>query len=455
MRRAANRANSSSRGRALTPAIILSLLSSGCVRYLEVGQFSERATDEGGVAGADAGLDASTAALRCGPLPTPTGPTIQVNPSMTRELSTIVREAAAGTTILLEDGTYALPSDGRMRFLRPGVTLRSQSGNATAVIIDGGHQVAELISIHANRVTIADLTLRRATAHLVHVYPTDSNVTDTQLHNLRLFDAQEQFVKINPDASRTRFVDRGSVSCSEFLLSPAGRDQVKTEPTPCYTGGVDVISGRDWTVRDNRFEGIHCTNGSPAEHAVHIWQGSRDSLVERNLIIDCARGIGFGLGEDNPSRDYSDQPHAGLSPLGHVDGIIRNNIIHASHQALPWFDTGIDLAQARGAIVAHNTIASTATYSSIDYRFANTSVRLQNNITWRITRRDGAQAQLVTNLENADPSWFVDAESVDYRLLSTATAALGQATPLAEVDADITGQPRDDPPDIGAHEGAF
>lgn len=75
---------------------------------------------------------------------------------------------------------------------------------------------------------------------------------------------------------------------------------------------------------------IYCEQGGVAEHAVHFWNGARDTIVERNAIVDCARGVGFGLGEtgNGNDRQYADDPYHGMY-IGHYDGVIRNNFIAA------------------------------------------------------------------------------------------------------------------------------
>jgi hypothetical protein len=70
-----------------------------------------------------------------------------------------VDSAAAETTILLADGTYALDG-GYLRFEVAGVTLRSASRNREAVVLDGNYLTTEIIQIVASGVTVADLTLR-------------------------------------------------------------------------------------------------------------------------------------------------------------------------------------------------------------------------------------------------------------------------------------------------------
>jgi hypothetical protein len=136
---------------------------------------------------------------------------------------------------------------------------------------------------------------------------------------------------------------------------------------------------------------------------VHFWTGSRDTLVERNTIVDCARGIGFGLGERTDwARRYPDQ--AGQGYVGHYGGLIRNNLVVATR---PGMDTGIGLEQASGARVYHNTVyagpGATGYFSSLDYRFPNTFADLRNNLVTRITARNGATAQLARHVEWCRP----------------------------------------------------
>jgi hypothetical protein len=55
----------------------------------------------------------------------------------------------------------------------------------------------ELIS-SASNVVIADLTLREAYDHPIHVSGNPAPITGTLLHNLRLVDPGQQAIKINP-----------------------------------------------------------------------------------------------------------------------------------------------------------------------------------------------------------------------------------------------------------------
>lgn len=389
----------------------------------------------------------------CAPLAVSAGPTVTVGPGQAATLPAVVESAAAGTTILLRNGTYRLEGRG-LWFRRPGVTLRSVSGDASTVTLDGGYRTNETVAISASDVTIAHMTITRAVDHLVHVYPSGDAVRGARLYGLRLVDGGEQFVKVNPNAGRTRFVDEGRVECSIFALTDAGRPHVETQGgTSCYTGGIDIHGGRGWTVRLNRFEDIFCRTGRMAEHAVHVWTGSRDTVVENNTIINCARGIGFGLGPSGPGRRYPDDPAEAGRYAGHRGGLIRNNVIYAD---VPEYDTGIGLEQAEDVRVFHNTVfatgRATGAFSSIDARFANTRAEIRNNLVNNITTRGGAAIVSSHNLDQATADLFIDAAAGDFHLRATAVAAIDRGLVVADAGVDLDGQPHGDRPDIGADE---
>ncbi len=398
----------------------------------------------------------------CAELPAPTGNVIEVNVDQADELPGIVREAPAGTTILLADGTYRMTggseAERRIQIVSDGVTLRGASGDRDAVVIDGEYETQEVITVVASDVTIAHLSVERAIDHLIHVTGApDGDTTGIVLHDLHLVDGGEQFVKINTSgATPNTYTDDGTVSCSLFEMTDAGRPHVVPDPGGCYTGGIDGHQAQGWVVRDNAFVGIHCENGSLAEHAIHFWTASRDTLVERNTIIDCARGIGFGLGDGggaDPDCDYAANPYPGVGYVGHYDGTIRNNVI-AITPGFEFFDTGIELEQALGARVLNNTVIHPDTaFASISHRFANSVVTLENNLVRTIRARDGSTATGNSNLEGASDALFADVAGHDLHLVSGATSAIDQGVVLPDVSDDIDGEPRaDGKPDIGADE---
>lgn len=394
---------------------------------------------------------------RCAPLPAASGEVIMVTPAQADDLPDIVARAASGATILLADGTYRSSRDGegsrRLNFRTPGVTLRSASGNAGAVIIDGEYKTKEIINISADDVTIAEVTIMHAEDHLIHATGNGAeHIVGVKLHGLRLWDAGEQFIKVN-GSGQGGFVDDGELTCSFFELTDAGRPNIERAGGGCYTGGIDTHSAQGWHVADNHFKDIYCAGEGLAEHAVHFWRNSRDTVVERNIIENCARGIGFGLNPALDRRSYDDNPYPGVGLIEHIDGVIQNNMIFAD---IPFYDTGIELQHARGTRVDHNTVMSTPSatgfFSSIDYRFEVTQVTLRNNIARRITSRNGGNATLGSNIEAPDASLFVDLASGDLHLAASASQAIDKATTIQDVTDDFEGDPRQGARDIGADE---
>ena len=387
----------------------------------------------------------------CGALPAAPGAVVEVTPEQVGSLQGILDQARAGDTIQLADGLYSLPQT--LVFRNSGVILRSKSGNRQDVVLDGRYAIGDVLLVQKSDVTIADLTLTRSHWHLVHVVPGEGSSSGTTLHNLRGVDGGEQFVKVNPDGAQ--YADNGIVRCSSFELTDVGRTFIRNS---CYTGGVDIYQGRGWQIYGNTFSGFWCASGISG-HAILAWNGSRDTLADRNIIINSARGIGLGLGSV-PGRTYDDAPCGGVANVDHYGGVITNNFVVANDPRLQTsgagFDTGIGLEQSCATSVLHNTVVSTAPphSSSIEWRFANTSATVANNlVTHTLLSRDEGRASLAGNVANAPLGLFVDVSTGNLHLLPSATIAIDKAVVLPvplvlDIDADARGVAAD----VGADE---
>jgi len=382
-------------------------------------------------------------------------------------LRSVVSAAKEGDTVLLEDGVYTLPQAQEGHYTgiyitTPNITLRSVSGSPEAVTIDAAYRglggQSGAITIDAPGVVVANIGVHRSIFHLVHLW---SNAHDTILHNLELVDGGQQFIK---SSSGDGEIDGVQVSCSNFQMTAEGRDNVwgygsQGGNTACYTGGIDTHDSTNWTVRDNRFEGIYCNAGGverPAhgmhpemrgnmtytgglsEHAIHMWDSTEGSghTLTRNRILNCARGIGLGF----VNKVYG--------------STITNNMVFSSFPGGGGHDVGISVERANDTIVAHNTVylSDPKSYGSgIEYRWSETSgLTMHANISNRkIRERDGAQAALSDNIaEDAPSEWFVDAASGDLHLAQC--AGPGSIAPHPEVELDVDGEPREDPTSPGA-----
>jgi hypothetical protein len=397
----------------------------------------------------------------CPALGSPAGTTVTVGTA--EQIYDAVNTVSPGTTILVMDGTYNLGSSGLYLWIdTPGLTLRSASGDREAVILDDDYSGSEIITVAASTVTIADLTIKRAGTHPIHVVSTDDGDTlNTLIYDVHIIDPGQQAIKINPNAAKTHFTDNGTVACSTIELTDAGRAKVLAINASCYTGGVDGHWSRGWVIRDNVIKGFWCETGL-SEHGVHFWTGSRDTVVERNEFVDNARAVGFGLGEDDTGRTYADNPCSQAEgSVGHYGGMIRNNFVFANRPELYasqyGVDGGIAFAQACGARALHNTLAFTsAPFAAIEWRFANSKVDVINNLTTHYLMDRGGSANLSGNLTLQSLSMFADGPRGDLHLDADADEAIDQAMEVAAglCDDDIDGQTRPigTAADIGADE---
>jgi hypothetical protein len=270
---------------------------------------------------------------------------------------------------------------------------------------------------------------------------TDSSDTNNaQLINLRIIDPGQQAIKINRNGAQTHTTRNGLIRGCRIELTATGRNYVwNHNNSSCYTGGVDGHGAIDWQVEDNRIEGFWCSGGL-SEHGIHFWSGSADTLVQRNLILDCDRGIGFGLGSS-----------------GHLRGIIRNNMIwHGPDHGCS--DVGIGLESATDAQVYNNTVFHEHPYpNAIEYRFAaSNGLLIANNLSnRRIVSRDGGTTTLLShNITTASAGWFVDPVTGNLHLNGPISGVTDTALSLSGIsdDFDKEARPIGTGTDIGADE---
>ncbi len=395
-----------------------------------------------------AALAAPHPSAQCPALPPPTGRVVRV--ASEAELQAAVGALTSGTTVLVADGTYDLGNTLHLYGGLRDVTIRGESGERSAVVLRGqgmasanyGNVPHGILVSGAVNVTIADLTIRDVYYHAVQVQG-EAGATGLTLYNVHLLDAGEQLVKGSTGDGRGLHADSGTVACSLLEYTDRARSD--------YTNGVDVLAAADWTIRDNTFRRIRAPAGQLAGPAVLMWRNSLDTIVERNLFIDCDRAIALGLAPPDPARQRD-----GETTYDHQGGVVRNNMIYRSAPAATG-DVGITVNYARDFKLLHNTVIQNHTYppAAIEYRFGASNGEIRFNLTdGPIQRRDGADAVLEGNLTNAPGTWFVAPRLGDLHLLPAALPALDAARTLAEVPDDFDGQPRPiaSAPDIGADE---
>src|SRR5690606_10905114 len=185
------------------------------------------------------------------------------------------------------------------------------------------------------------------------------DVNDTIIDTVRLIDQGGEFVVIRGDETGAWYPDGGELRCSSLKLTDQGRKKVVGM---CDTGGVKLHHGRDWTVRDNHFEGFWCPFGESG-WGVEVSEGARDVVIERNTVQDTVKGIAMGLGPLITARAWDDAPCEG-APLHTVGVVARNNIVFTRDDDIfqtAEFKPQVGLAIENGCETSalHNTIYST------------------------------------------------------------------------------------------------
>jgi hypothetical protein len=347
-------------------------------------------------------------------------------------------ERGGNVLVLLADGRYRLART--LELSAPGIALVGASGRREAVAIEGDAmredaRIGNLVRIAAPGARLEHLTLQTAGRHLVQVAG-ESQAHAPLLRDCVLRDAFEQLLKVSRDPARpAAFCDGGLVEGCLFEYSAGVAPQ-------WYVGGIDAHGARRWVVRANVFRHVASPGGRIAQHAIHFWATSADVVVERNVIVDCDRGIGFGLGPGE---------HAARG------GLVRNNVVHHRDTGHRFADAGIVIEGSPDVSVLHNTVLQAHRHrAAIEYRFpATRGGRIAGNLTNRpIVSRDGGDAEVVGNFTRAAPSMFRLCEPGDLRLAGPVPEVVDRGVWMPDVPDDIDGaaRPAGAAPDLGAHE---
>jgi hypothetical protein len=130
--------------------------------------------------------------------------------------------------------------------------------------------------------------------------------------------------------------------------------------------------------------------------------------------------------------------------------MIRNNFVQTTR------DVGIGLENVLGVDVYNNSLYTENYANSIEYRFSGTSGgEIINNLAnGAIVSRDGGSATLASNVASAESSWFMDADSGDLHLTSSASGVVDAGQTVSDVtdDYDSEERPSGSAYDIGGDE---
>lgn len=304
---------------------------------------------------------------RVEPLAAPTGDVLHV--STVEELFEAARQVTAGGTIVLADGHYRMPR--YFEITTDGVTLRSDSGNRHAVVLDGaGSRHGELLGISGcDGVTIADITIQNVKFNGIKIN-SDRGAQRVTVHNCVLHNIWQRGIKapgIPDDNQRLRPRDCRIQGCLFYNDRPKqfaddGTDTPETFDGN-YIGGIDVKNTTDWVITDNVFLGIQGRTRE-GRGCVYISENGRGCVIERNVFLNCDIAIALG----NPSLEYSEH-HA-------VNCVARNNFIADCPE------TGILACFTRDCVIEGNTIHDPESPRGrlIWVQNANAGLRVERNL---------------------------------------------------------------------------
>jgi len=362
------------------------------------------------------------------------------NVSTPAELHFACEQTRPGDEIVIAPGTYQLT--GTLTVHTSNLIIRGATGNRDDVVILGsGMNSADgartAIEIYTFYVTIKDLTVSECYWHGIHF---QNNANLARVSNVCTLNIGEHHMK------GVRYTSSGVLEHCLFLQTKVRENDGVARPDN-YLGGPDFLGARSWVIRDNMAMNINAAQPGLGDPGIFLWQEIIDCVTERNVIINCNKGIGYG----NPSA----------GTLYHAEGgIIRSNFIVRGN------DIGLELCYTKNVKVYNNTI-----YSENDNYFRslhildNTTIPTVNlDLRYNIIRGrilDNTRAGGWTSTgdivgSTATPDWFVDPLNGDLHLTALATPAIDAAAPLIEVQQDADGDPRPTAAqsDVGADEYA-
>lgn len=371
-------------------------------------------------------------------------------------LVSAVENASDGDVIeIVWPGVYTLPNT--LVAAVPNLTIRgSADAVPTDIIIRGRGMTQQTTAVphgiysQQPGLYIKNLTLEQFYQHAITF---GSGASNPIFEDLILQDCGQQFIKASVWPSA---IDNGQVLGCVFQFT-AGRPIQDQGSGYFYSGFIDVHRGGNWVVRGNTAREITPTQAeidsigaapyNPWSPAFYFWNGSSNTIIERNVFHNCARSVSLGLIDRLTASGFND----------HTGGIVRNNLIaidsgRLSAAQIADSDSPINLWDCPGGEALHNTILTNGQMNDAIQGRWSLGLEISSNLTDNSIRmRDGATYSGSNNSLDAIPSWFVDPATANLRLSATGFSAVGSATRLPDCLYDVDGVLRNSPTKIGAH----
>ncbi|MDB6039375.1 MAG: hypothetical protein JWM99_3216, partial [Verrucomicrobiales bacterium] len=374
-------------------------------------------------------------------LPLPSGRVIRV--STAEQIISAAEEMTPGSTLIIEPGIYRLARP-LVLSQRHEITIRSSSGDPASVTLQGrgwdqGDDHDDILHIaDCDGVRIAGLTFEDCRSYGIKV-EAERGPKNVQIYNCRFRNMGTRAIKGSAGQDPNVHAARGSIRFCDFENTKI--PQANWLFNGDYIAAIDMMALEDWVISDNKFRNINGRNGG-GRAAIFIWVRSRRIVVERNIILNCDRGISFG----NPGQSTANGAGERLTYVS--NGIIRNNMVAGGA------DCGIELWYVDGIKVCHNSIWRPEQNWNRGIRLGagTTHTEIIDNLVHGRIQNEGGNAQINHNLAQRLEGYFRDPSSGDLALNAQASAAIGQASVLNDVPRDIRGRLRKNRPDLGAWE---
>lgn len=377
--------------------------------------------------------------FRSPPLPPPTGAIQRIADAA--QLRAAIENVADDTTFLIADGEYQVD---RLIYLRGkrNVTIRSESGDPTKCVLrgkgwDSRSNQDDILRIgDCENITVAGLTFTDCHAYGIKVQAEDSP-KEIHILNCRFRDIGTRAIKGSGGRGSAQ---GGSIRFCHFENTkiPAADWQFEGN----YISAIDMMGLDGWTISDNVFRNIRGRTGS-ARAAIFVWVRSKNLTVERNLIVNCDRGIALGNPSASTAQVAEDEFHV-------QNSICRNNFI------VPGPDAGIELWWVDGIQIYNNTIwRPEGSGRGIRFGARSQRVHIANNLVRGAILNEGGpqhDIRIENNVTGKLDGYFVQPATGDLHLTSQSLEAIDRGISLPEVTHDFDGQERDARPDVGADE---
>lgn len=344
----------------------------------------------------------------------PAGNGFRVGPEDVNTLRETLATAPPGAVYLLDDGTYTLTGGDAAHNLAiaPGVTVRSASGDAAAVVLEGGYATTELVTLGEGAL-LAEVTVAHAAGNGVAI----RGATGARVYGVVVQDPADIGVAVLPE--RGAYSDDAVIAC------------VSVVRTDTCAVGIDGVQAAGTHVYGARVDAPGCD-----EPGIRFATGSADTVVERSRVTT-GGGAAIALGqsdyEEGDERVHPDAACPDRTSVGHYGGVVRNVFVVGG---------GLRVEDACGGTVAHTSIWG----GDLAWAFSE-GVALANNLA---SVSDGGGGTASGNLTPTAAD-FVDVASGDLHL-AEGSAAIDAGAVVEGVPDDVDGDTRDAAPDIGADE---